>query len=126
MFKILLFVLMGLRSFEFTPSENLFMKDWKAKEPLVIDGIKMKGFKLLLLEDYDEDWNKEGVMYNSIHKGAKQFPSSFDYIITPDTLKIKIKFSASGLKVGNIYNIPYTISKKELTLKYYGQVSIYK
>lgn len=126
MFKILLFVLVGLLSVEFTPSETLFWKDWKAKEPLVIDGIKMKGFKLLLLEDHNKDWNKEGVMYNSIYKGAKQFPSSFDYIITPDTLKIKIKFSASGLKVGNIYNIPYTISKKQLTLKYYGQVSIYK
>ena len=126
MFKIILFVLMGLRSFEFTPSENLFIKDWKAKEPLVIDGIKMKGFKLLLLEDYNEDWNKEGVMYHSIYKGAKQFPSSFDYIITPDTFKIKIKFSASGLKVGKIYNIPYTIGKREITLKYFEQVSIYK
>jgi hypothetical protein len=125
MFKIILFVLMGLRSFEFTPSETLFMKDWKAKEPLVIDGIKMKGFKLLLLEDYNEDWNKEGVMYNSIHKGAKQFPSSFDYIITPDTLKIKIKFSASGLKVGNVYNIHYTLSKKKLKLKYFEKESIY-
>ena len=116
---------MGLRSFEFTPSETLFMKDWKAKEPLVIDGIKMKGFKLLLLEDYNEDWNKEGVMYNSIQKGAKQFPSSFDYIITPDTLKIKIKFSASGLKVGNLYNIHYTLSKKKLKLKYFEKESIY-
>ena len=90
MFKILLFIFINLIPFEFIPSQALFKKEWKAKEPLVIDGIQMKGFSLFLLEDYNKGWNKEGVMFQSINKGARQFPSSFDYEITLDTLKIKI------------------------------------
>ena len=125
MFKILLFIFIGLIPFEFIPPQALFKKEWKAKEPLVIDGIQMKGFSLILLEDYNKDWNKEGVMFQRINRGARQFPSSFDYKITPDTLKVKINFSASGLDEGNIYNISYTLSKKELTLKYFGQERVY-
>ena len=126
MFKTLLFIFTGLLPYEFIPAQTLFKKEWKAKEPLAIDGIQMKGFSLFLLEDYNKDWNKEGVMFQSINRGARQFPSSFDYKITPDTLKVKINFSASGLDIGNIYNISYTLSKNELTLKYFGQESIYK
>ncbi len=126
MFKIILFSIIGLLPLEFTPSQALFNKEWKAKTPLVIDRIKIKGFKLILLKEYNNDWNGEGVMFESVYKGARQFASSFDYKITPDTLKLKVTFSAAGLATGKVYNIPYTLSKKQLTLKYYGQESIYK
>ena len=126
MFKIILLSIIGLPPLEFTPSQALFNKEWKAKTPLVIDGIKIKGFELFLLEEYNNDWNREGVMFESIYRGARQFPSSFDYKITPDTLKLKVTFSAAGLATGKVYNIPYTLNKKQLTLKYYGQESTYK
>jgi hypothetical protein len=126
MFKIILLSIIGLLPLEFTPSQALFNKEWKAKTPLVIDGIKIKGFELFLLEEYNNDWNREGVMFESIYRGARQFPSSFDYKITPDTLKLKVTFSAAGLATGEVYNIPYTLNKKQLTLKYYGQESTYK
>lgn len=126
MFKIILFSIIGLLPLEFTPSQALFNKEWKAKAPLVIDGIKMQGFRLLLNEEYNDEWNTEGVMFESIYRGARQFPSSFDYKITPDTLKFKVTFSAAGLTTGKVYNIPYTLNKKQLTLKYYGQESTYK
>lgn len=126
MFKIILFSIIGLLPLEFTPSQALFNKEWKAKTPIVIDRIKIKGFKLILLKEYNNDWNSEGVMFESVYKGARQFASSFDYKITPDTLKLKVTFSAAGLATGKVYNIPYTLSKKQLTLKYYGQESIYK
>jgi hypothetical protein len=126
MFKIILLSIIGLLPIEFTPSQALFNKEWKAKTPLVIDGIKIKGFELFLLEEYNNDWNREGVMFKSIYRGARQFPSSFDYKITPDTLKLKVTFSAAGLATGKVYNIPYTLNKKQLTLKYYGQESTYK
>jgi len=126
MFKIILFSIIGLLPLEFTPSQALFNKEWKAKAPLVIDGIKMQGFRLLLNEEYNDEWNTEGVMFESIYRGARQFPSSFDYKITPDTLKLKVTFSAAGLATGKVYNIPYTLNKKQLTLKYYGQESTYK
>ena len=85
-----------------------------------------KGFRLLLNEEYNSEWNSEGVMFEGITRGTRNFPSSFDYKITPDTLKLKITFSASGLDSGNVYNIPYTLNEKQLTLNYYGQESIYK
>ena len=126
MFKIILFSITGLLPLEFTPSQSLFNKEWKTKTPLVIDGVKMQGFLLLLNEEYNNEWNSEGVMFESITRGTRNFPSSFDYKITPDTLKLKITFSASGLDSGNVYNIPYTLNEKQLTLNYYGQESIYK
>jgi len=126
MFKIILLSIIGLLPLEFTPSQALFNKEWKAKTPLVIDGIKIKGFELFLLEEYNNDWNREGVMFESIYRGARQFPSSFDYKITPDTLKLKITFSTAGLDSGNVYSIPYTLDEKQLTLNYYGKESIYK
>jgi len=43
-FKTLLFIFTGLLPYEFIPSQALFKKEWRANEPLVIDGIQMKGF----------------------------------------------------------------------------------
>jgi hypothetical protein len=126
MFKIILFSIMGLLSLEFTPSQSLFNKEWKTKTPLVIDGVKMQGFLLLLNEEYNNEWNSEGVMFESITRGTRNFSSSFDYKITPDTLKLKITFSTAGLDSGNVYSIPYTLNEKQLTLNYYGKESIYK
>ncbi len=117
---------MGLLSLEFTPSQSLFNKEWKTKTPLVIDGVKMQGFLLLLNEEYNNEWNSEGVMFESITRGTRNFSSSFDYKITPDTLKLKITFSTAGLDSGNVYSIPYTLNEKQLTLNYYGKESIYK
>ena len=126
MFKIILFSITGLLPLEFTPSQSLFNKEWKTKTPLVIDGVKMQGFLLLLNEEYNNEWNTEGVMFESITRGTRNFPSSFDYKITPDTLKLKITFSTAGLDSGNVYSIPYTLDEKQLTLNYYGKESIYK
>ena len=93
--------------------------DWKGLDKLKVGDQAIKGFHLVLHADTfnTSGWNSEGVMYmNKTFTGSRQYPSSFDYKISGDSLFMRITFSAAGYKVGDVFKFGYGLTKNQLIL----------
>ena len=93
--------------------------DWKGLDKLAVNGLAIKGFHILIHADTfnTSGWNSEGVMYmNKTFTGSRQYPYSFDYNISGDSLFMRITFSAAGYKVGDVFKFGYDLTKNRLIL----------
>ena len=93
--------------------------DWKGLDKLAVGGLAINGFHLLIHADTFNisGWNSEGVMYmNKTFTGSREFPSSFDYKISGDSLFMRITFSAAGYEVGDVFKFGYDLTKNRLIL----------
>lgn len=90
---------------------------WVSDKPIVLGGTKINGF----------DIGREGIMYDSVVNGVRNFPSSFNYNLSGEALKFEITFSAAGLPRNAIYIFDARMTKNgAIVLKYEGQTAVYK
>ena len=109
----------GLDAQSDTDQYRNILGDWKGLDKLAVNGLAIKGFHLLIHADTfnTSGWNSEGVMYmNKTFSGSREFPSSFDYKISGDSLFMRITFSAAGYKVGDVFKFGYGLTKNQLIL----------
>lgn len=109
----------GLDAQSDTDQYRNILGDWKGLDKLAVNGLAIKGFHLLIHADTfnTSGWNSEGVMYmNKTFTGSRQYPSSFDYKISGDSLFMRITFSAAGYKVGDVFKFGYDLTKNRLIL----------
>lgn len=109
----------GLDAQSDTDQYRNILVDWKGLDKLAVNGLAIKGFHLLIHADTfnTSGWNSEGVMYmNKTFTGSRQYPSSFDYKISGDSLFMRITFSAAGYKVGDVFKFGYDLTKNRLIL----------
>ena len=108
-------------------AESIF-GTWISEEPIELGGSAMAGFDILEPKNgfKKNEWNLEGIMYDHMSDGARTYPSSFDYQIDGNILKIKITFTAALLEVGDEFAFTLNlISENELEVTYSDQTAIY-
>jgi hypothetical protein len=113
----------GLDAQSDTDPSRYILGDWKVRDKMSVRDQAIEGFQLLLHADTfnTSGWNSEGVMYmNKTFLGSREYPSSFDYKISGDSLFMRITFSAAGYKVGDVFNFGYTLSGNSLILSQKG------